>query len=307
MKFVRKFSDTETRDEVLAIVDYEVLSYTEGAGINIKPEESEPVIDSSTPFYIDVRGPVTLFRTSDLQMSTDKTNWTDIADNIVLQTGKTYFRVKGYQYYPVKPNWGENDSSDYDIGGNINSLAKVDFENDTTCYSFGDLFYEKTKLKSVSNLLLPAITLTNSCYGNMFDGCTSLTAAPALPATTLARACYEAMFAHCPSLTAAPALPATTLVDYCYDNMFFGCSSLITAPDLPATTLVDYCYDSMFIGCTNLNYIKCLATDISASNCTHDWVNGVSSTGTFVKDPNMSSWTTGDDGIPSGWTVQDAA
>jgi hypothetical protein len=64
----------------------------------------------------------------------------------------------------------------------------------------------------------------------------------------------------------------------------------------------------MFYNCTNLNYIKCLATDISASNCTSNWVNGVAASGTFVKDPNIttSTWETGANGIPSGWTVQDA-
>ena len=62
----------------------------------------------------------------------------------------------------------------------------------------------------------------------------------------------------------------------------------------------------MFDGCTSLNYIKCLATDISASNCTFGWMNGVSSTGTFVKHPNMNDWTTGSSGTPSGWTVVNA-
>ena len=63
----------------------------------------------------------------------------------------------------------------------------------------------------------------------------------------------------------------------------------------------------MFQGCTNLNYIKCLATDISARYCTDDWVNGVQTTsGTFVKNQSMTSWTTGDNGIPTNWTVQDA-
>ena len=36
------------------------------------------------------------------------------------------------------------------------------------------------------------------------------------------------------------------------------------------------------------------------------WVKGVSSTGTFVKNPNMTSWPTGVSGIPNNWTVQDA-
>lgn len=102
-------------------------------------------------------------------------------------------------------------------------------------------------------------------------------------------------------------MPATTLSNYCYYNMFNGCTSLITAPELPATTLVNRCYYLMFNNCTNLNYIKCLATDISATDCTSLWVQGVSSqTGTFVKSSSMSSWTTGKSGIPSGWTVQNA-
>ena len=115
------------------------------------------------------------------------------------------------------------------------------------------------------------------------------------------------MFSGCKSLTVAPVLPATTLMVRCYSSMFMNCSALTTAPELPATTLARYCYHYMFFGCSKLNYIKMLATDISATNCLNTWVTGVSSTGTFVKDPNMTSLPTGDSGIPTGWTVQDAA
>ena len=110
----------------------------------------------------------------------------------------------------------------------------------------------------------------------------------------------------CTSLTTAPNLPATTLASYCYQNMFRSCQSLKTAPELPTTTLAKYCYENMFYGCTSLNYIKCLATNISATNCKKNWVNGVASTGTFVKASSMTGWTTGVNGIPSGWTVQNA-
>ena len=155
---------------------------------------------------------------------------------------------------------------------------------------------------------LPATTLTEGCYKGMFESCMSLTAAPALPATTLASACYSEMFNNCTALTTAPALPATTLVVSCYAGMFNGCTSLTTAPALPATTLVRYCYIVMFNGCTNLNYIKCLATNISTEECTTNWTDGVAASGTFVKDPNMSTstWGSGSNGIPSGWTVEDA-
>lgn len=101
-------------------------------------------------------------------------------------------------------------------------------------------------------------------------------------------------------------LPATDIGPGTYFGMFTGCTSLTTAPSLPAATLAGDCYGYMFRNCSSLNHIECFATNISALNCTTDWVNGVAASGTFVKDPNMSGWTTGNNGIPDGWTVQDA-
>ena len=149
---------------------------------------------------------------------------------------------------------------------------------------------------------LPATTLANSCYFSMFEGCWALQTAPELPATTLADYCYFNMFSSCINLTTAPELPATTLASNCYSNMFVGCRSLTTAPVLPATALAERCYYNMFESCTSLNYIKCLATDISATDCTFNWVYKVASSGTFVKN-SAASWKTGDNGIPTGWTV----
>jgi hypothetical protein len=63
----------------------------------------------------------------------------------------------------------------------------------------------------------------------------------------------------------------------------------------------------MFDSCTSLNYIKCLATNISATGCTYNWVSEVSSTGTFIKHPDMNDWKINVTyGIPSGWTIEDA-
>lgn len=101
----------------------------------------------------------------------------------------------------------------------------------------------------------------------------------------------------------------TTLpYDYTFQNLFKDNIYITNAEDkelvLPATVLTQNCYFQMFSGCTNLNYIKCLATDISASNCTYNWLYNVSSSGTFVKAAGFDGWTTDDDsGIPWGWTV----
>jgi hypothetical protein len=110
------------------------------------------------------------------------------------------------------------------------------------------------------------------------------------------------MFEGCTSLTTAPELPATTLANGCYEDMFSGCTSLATAPELPATTLISRCYNEMFRNCRNLNYVRCLATDISASNALYNWLANVSSTGTFYKKASVT-YPSGASGIPSNWTV----
>ena len=99
-------------------------------------------------------------------------------------------------------------------------------------------------------------------------------------------------------------LPATTLTDECYMEMFKGCNNLDRAPDLPADRVPDKAYADMFGYCSSLKYIKCLATEFG-SGSTDQWVVGVpiGSDGTFVRAASMTSWTTGDSGIPTNWTV----
>ena len=150
---------------------------------------------------------------------------------------------------------------------------------------------------------LPATTLVDNCYHGMFEYCRSLVQAPELPATTLADNCYRAMFDSCSSLVQAPELPATTLAVGCYADMFASCTSLVQAPELPATTLADSCYYGMFYDCQQLNYVKAMFTDIPSRFCLSNWLDYVSSTGTFVKNA-AATWTNKQAEIPSGWTVE---
>ena len=134
-----------------------------------------------------------------------------------------------------------------------------------------------------------------------------------LPALNVTRCGYMYMFARCQNLTRAPELPATELGWGCYHQMF--CSTAIErAPVLAAATVPHEGYSSMFDQCANLNYVKCLATDISAQGSTGFWLNGVAATGTFVKADGMDDWTVGPQdewgsihGIPTGWTVKNAS
>ena len=140
--------------------------------------------------------------------------------------------------------------------------------------------------------------ITGSC--NLVGNCMSL-----IPDGKMYYGAFKQLFKGCNGIISVSKdfLPATTLASSCYREMFIDCTNLTTAPELPATTLAKDCYDYMFYGCSKLNYIKMLATDISAQNCLRNWVSGVSSTGTFVKNPAMTTLPTGVDGIPSGWAV----
>ena len=222
--------------------------------------------------------------------------------------------------------------SSYNFTGIFRSSKVYDASNiilpatTLTNFCYRSMFYGCTSLATAP--VLPATTLANSCYAYMFEGCSSLATATELPATTLANSCYMSMFAgtkitaapelpatiltdscyrnmfyNCKSLATAPVLPATILQPRCYQHMFFGCTSLKTAPELPAKTLATYCYAYMFQECTSLSYIKCLATNISASNSHDWWLYNVASTGTFVKPTSMTSWPANAHGIPSGWRV----
>lgn len=121
---------------------------------------------------------------------------------------------------------------------------------------------------------LPARSLTSYCYSSMFYGCTGLAEAPELPSTSLAEGCYTRMFTRCTSITAPPQLPATSLSIICYSSMFDGCSSLQTVPELPATKLSLGCYQCMFMNCTSLTETPSLEATELAENCYQGMFSG---------------------------------
>lgn len=191
-------------------------------------------------------------------------------------------RLKGTNTSYAKDNVNysgfEGGTATFDVEGNIMSLIYGEnFIGNTALtgsYNFCSLF-KLSNVISAENLILPATTLTPHCY--------------------------RALFANSPSLVVPPVLPATTLAAGCYRFMFQQCS-ITTAPELLAPTLVSECYYGMFSECSHLNYIKCIAKDISVTSSTVSWTLSVASSGTFVKDIN-TDWVLGTDGIPTRWVV----
>ena len=196
------------------------------------------------------------------------------------------FYGNGSSYYNMGSDHTTFDgTAQVKVYGNIMSLlSETNFATATTltaASTFRELFRSYSKLTDASGLILPATTLTNNCYYEMFYSCSGMTAAPA-------------------------ELPAETLASSCYYEMFNSCSKLTAAPVLPAKTLVSNCYRSMFSYCSKLSSVTCLATSgINTDNSTYSWMQSAGWQAGGDKTFTAASgaeWPEGTNGIPSGWT-----
>lgn len=129
----------------------------------------------------------------------------------------------------VSYRWEFKSSSSCIVYGNIMSLLYGDdFIGKTTLkgnWSFNGLFYANgPRWTDISNLILPATTLTDNCYNNMFLGSSSTTA-PILPATTLTSGCYTNMFYGCSSLNQVTCLATDISASNCLSNWLYGVSA----------------------------------------------------------------------------------
>ena len=246
--------------------------------VGSEPTPPEPTDYSKEYLTFDVvSGGTIVFKTSNnshprtISYSLNNgSTWVDITSS----TAGTSFNVSVGDKVMFKGNnsgYGNHSlmSTNEYVNSFSDSTAYFNIEGNIMSLLYGDGFYGQTSLPSAY------------CFYHFFDGCKVCDASNlVMPATSLTKNCYEKMFNACVNLTAAPTLPATTLVKRCYGYMFGNCS--------------------------NLSSVTCLATNISASQCLIFWLNGVAASGTFTKAASMTSWPSGSNGIPNGWTVVDA-
>ena len=251
--------------------------------------------------------------TNKVEFSTDKETWTtwnfDTANTLTIPIGGkvylrnnsgvfSYYGTDGYYYLTsIKTTMKCN------VGGNLNTLLNyneeiLDISDKRSC--FRRLFIG-AKIVDASKLVMPATTLSQYCYADFFSGNSSLIAPPELPAVNLADSCYYNFFYGCSSLTTSPSLPATTLAVGCYMSMYERCYKLANSPVLPATTLVEASYKEMFASCSSLIEVTVYANDISAKNCTTNWLSGVANIGTFNNYGSTIYTKDSVSGIPTGW------
>ena len=159
-------------------------------------------------------------------------------------------------------------------------------------YAFMYLFKNCTGIINISPNLLPATTLSFSCYNEMFNGCTQLVNCPLLPATTLYGYCYANMFVRCMSLKQGTNIfpkEETYLAPWCCGYMFSECSSLTTAYT-PMARMQDFnaplnnnAFNTMYGNCTALTSIYAYfePTETKVNNWAKNMFLNLGSTGEF--------------------------
>ena len=172
---------------------------------------------------------------------------------------------------------------------------------------------------SLTSLPTPFATGTQAFHGYMFRGCTALRNASGIQkliatCSILSQTSWY-NFTNCTSLIKGPlTIGPNTSGSYNYSGgvkMFSGCTSLTQSPEILDGTVGSgsgnqQTFSGTFENCSSLKYIKCLISNPQSDYNGRflGWVDGVPSTGIFIKAPG-AEWTTGRSGIPEGWVVVD--
>ena len=227
----------------------------------------------------------------------------------ILESGVINWKNTG-SAYNRDMKYSINNGSWVDISGtpitiNVSTGDKVRFKSNNRTYFFD---WDNDKWWSFYGTTCKFNLYGNSLSLSYSDNFRSYSSFPTRSGNSLYQCgMLGPLFENCVNLIdASHLILPDTVKNLDYWGLFRNCTNLKRGPDLPAKTLAINCYNGMFQNCSSLNYIKCLATDISVNSCISNWVSGVSVTGTFVKSADMDSWPTGASGIPTGWTVQNA-
>lgn len=245
----------------------------------------EALTDDASVYFGQVGDPSAI--TPNLQYSYDASNWTDwdLTAISVPKNQKVYFKGINNSFNVTFANYYRFSTvGNFNLGGDVRSILD---ENMVLirpqASSLISIFSECNIIKVNRYLLCGFEHVNHTCFHSMFSGCTLLENAPDLPFDSIAE----------------------DRAIECYNAMFFGCTSLRKAPELPSRRVYEGCYRAMFAGCSSLNYIKCLAVADDMTSYCPSWVDGVASSGTFVKAFEMENWEEDNiNGIPQGWTIK---
>lgn len=226
------------------------------------------------------------------------------------------------------------------VSGDIQSLsAGDDFKNHNNLATFASRLFSG-KSWTFNGIVLSSKNLSSNCYQRMFENCKNLVECPELPAETLQDYCYSNMFNGCTGLTKTGNVLWTNTANRCCEYMFKGCTGLTEVSDTIFSNnvnLTSECYYGMFENCTNITSVtiskkilpdsadKCfgrlfagcsklseivyycdkLGEDSNTEiNHTYQWVESVSSTGTWYNANQQTFANMSDSEIPNGWVIK---
>lgn len=172
--------------------------------------------------------------------------------------------------------------SNYDANGSANSFSGSTAEFKV----YGNI------MSIITSSGFSGVTILDSYYQSI-----GLTKAP----TGL----FNNLFRDCTGLTDASnlILPDGT-ASFIYYGFMRECMSMTEGPKLITQNISGNCgaYQEFFYYCNSLETITCLALNgITQRDLFRNWTAGAGPGGTFYRHMDNHSWTTGDNGIPSGW------
>lgn len=171
------------------------------------------------------------------------------------------------------------------IGNVISLIDETNYNSITTtsgCLIY--LFYNDTHLISAADMTFGNITTAHGrMLGQVFQGCTSLTAAPVM--TNI-----------------------TSVADFGMNDMFKGCTSLAEGPNLNNITSINLRgINNLFMGCTSLTAVYAPSITNWPPYSQLKWMDGVAASGTmyFTSQASYDAITSDSiNGVPTGWTKQ---
>ena len=240
--------------------------------------------------------------------------------------GNTSLATGASDYTLITPlGFGNVDLVKVAVRGNIFSLLDGEnFESITSApsYCFNSLFngnsYSNAALTDASGIILTngSLKCTSNTFRQMFYGQKRLEKGPQTPPSIEANTnqiigIFDSMFDGC------------TKMESCFDNINIDVSKIPNSPSYgrficrnmfrntkikkmgithTGTRFGSAQFSFMFNGCSELNQIEVNFTTWPSTSTMTDWVEGVSSTGTFIC-PEALPIKFATNRIPPGWTV----
>ena len=230
---------------------------------------------SANRFSINIGDlPSTPYWDGTIEYSTDKVNWTTWSNtrssvnaasdgvnyNLYLRgNNNTIITGSNANYSQAKAVWYISVSGSGRVNAYGDMTCLLDWQkvkNGETVTpgtsAFRYMFYGDTKLRDVSNLIMPTTLSNRCCYGMFWSS--KIINTPKLPALTVPLYAYAVMFASCANLYTFQGIDATTVADHgCY-QMFSNCSTLtVIEKGLLITSFTgEYALSYMFINCTSI-------------------------------------------------------